>query len=85
MAARAGTVARAATQGLFKQVLEDIRAAGTWKAERIITSPQAASIAVSTSKTKASIQSMTPCIFNFMIRFSTSAQTTTWGFQTTSK
>ena len=53
MAARASTVARTATQGLFKQVLEDIRAAGTWKAERIITSPQAASIAVSTSKTKA--------------------------------
>jgi hypothetical protein len=34
------------------QVLDDIRAAGTWKAERIITSPQSANITVQGSSKK---------------------------------
>ena len=46
------TVARLASEGFFKTLLEDIRAAGTWKAERIITSPQAAKITVQGSSVK---------------------------------
>ena len=46
MTGRSMTIARGATQGFFKSLLEDIRAAGTWKAERIITSQQASHIRV---------------------------------------
>jgi hypothetical protein len=51
------TIARLASEGFFKTLLEDIRAAGTWKAERIITSPQAANIGVkgSTGKVRYSL------------------------------
>lgn len=42
---RSSTAASALRQGLSRQ-LEDIRAAGTWKVERVIKSPQAAAIRV---------------------------------------
>lgn len=46
---RSSTAASSLRKGLSKQ-LEDIRAAGTWKVERVITSPQAAAIRVQETK-----------------------------------